>query len=417
MTLPNLSIDLDRFWGTIEASAAIGPGRKGGLRRLALDAADAEMRRLFIGWCEAAGCTVRVDRLGSIFARRAGRDESLAPVLIGSHLDTQVAGGRYDGIVGVLAGLEVLRSLDDLGIETERPIEVVNWTNEEGARFTPPMMASQVFAGRQTLDWALARTDESGVTVAEALTEHGLAGDAPVGGRAIDSYFELHIEQGPALEAAGAPLGIVNGGYVARGLRIGIEGDNAHSGPTPMHKRRNALVGAAQVAVAVDEIGWRFAHLDGKTTVARLEAWPNKPGILSSEATLFVDFRSPDAPTTDAMESAIRSALPEAARRGNCAVTVLEDWTFGGPAFDPELMDLCRRTAERLGVATLDLMSQAGHDAYHLSHLCPSVLLFSPCVDGISHNEAEATTPGDQAPAATVLLNAVAERAGVARGA
>lgn len=414
MTLPNLSIDVDRFWATIEASAAIGPGRKGGLRRLALDAADAEMRRLFVTWCEAAGYSVSVDRLGNLFARRAGRDESLAPVLIGSHLDTQAAGGRYDGIVGVLAGLEVLRSLDDLGIETERPIEVVNWTNEEGARFTPPMMASQVFAGRQTVAWALARTDDAGVTVAEALAEHGLAGDAPVGGRAIDSYFELHIEQGPELEAAGVPLGIVTGGYVARGMRIGIAGDNAHSGPTPMHKRKNALVGAAQVAVAVDEIGWRFAHLDGKTTVARLEAWPNKPGILSSEATLFVDFRSPDAATTERIEAEIRAALPEAARRSNCAVEILEDWTFGGPAFDPGLMDLCRSTADRLGVATLDLMSQAGHDAYHLSHLCPSVLLFTPCVDGVSHNEGEATTAADQAPGVAVLLNAVAERAGIA---
>ncbi|MCR9219242.1 MAG: Zn-dependent hydrolase [Alphaproteobacteria bacterium] len=411
MTGTNLKIDAARFWDTIEASAAIGVGRQGGLRRLALDAADAEMRRLFIRWGEEAGYGVTVDRLGDIFLRRAGADDSLAPVLIGSHLDTQAAGGRYDGIVGVLAGLEVLRSLDDLGIETRRPVEVVNWTNEEGARFTPPMMASQVFAGRQTEAWALARTDDDGVTVAEALTEAGFMGDAPVGGRPIDSYFELHIEQGPDLEAAGVPVGIVTGGYVARGMRLGIRGDNAHSGPTPMHKRKNALVGAATAAVAVDEIGWRYAHADGKATVARLEAWPNKPGILSSEATLFIDFRSPDAATTAAMEAEVRAALPDCARRSRTEIAIAEDWTFGGPAFDPALMALCRETARRLGIETLDLMSQAGHDAYHLSHLCPSVLLFTPCEGGVSHNEREATTLEAQAPGVTLLLNAVAARA------
>lgn len=411
MTGTNLKIDAARFWDTIEASAAIGVGRQGGLRRLALDAADAEMRRLFIRWGEAAGYGVTVDRLGDIFLHRAGADDSLAPVLIGSHLDTQAAGGRYDGIVGVLAGLEVLRSLDDLGVETRRPVEVVNWTNEEGARFTPPMMASQVFAGRQTEDWALARTDDDGVTVAEALESAGFTGEAPVGGRPIDSYFELHIEQGPELEAAGVPVGIVTGGYVARGMRLSIQGDNAHSGPTPMHKRRNALVGAATAAVAVDEIGWRYAHADGKATIARLEAWPNKPGILSSEATLFIDFRSPDAETTAAMEAEVRAALPDCARRSRTEIAIAEDWTFGGPAFDPTLMDLCRETARRLGIETLDLMSQAGHDAYHLSHLCPSVLLFTPCEGGVSHNEREATTLEAQAPGVTLLLNAVAARA------
>lgn len=411
MSGTNLTIDAARFWRTIEESAAIGTGPKGGLRRLALGAADGEMRRLFRQWGEAAGHRVTVDRLGNMFVRRVGTDPTAAPVLIGSHLDTQAAGGRYDGIVGVLAGLEVLRSLDDLGMETARPIEVVNWTNEEGARFTPPMMSSAVFAGRQTLDWALARTDDDGVTVAEALAELDMAGEAPVGGRPIDSYFELHIEQGPELEAAGVPVGIVTGGYVARGMRIAVTGDNAHSGPTAMHKRRNALVGASMVAVAVNEIGWRHAHVDGKATIARLEAWPNKPGILSSEATLFIDFRSPTAESTAAMEEEVRACLPDCARRSQCAIEIAEDWTFGGPAFDEGLMALCRTTATRLGIETLDLKSQAGHDAYNLSHLCPSVLLFSPCVDGVSHNEGEATTLADQVPGITVLLNAVAARA------
>ncbi len=411
MTGTNLKIDPERFWQTIEASAAIGTGPQGGLRRLALGKADAEMRALFARWCEDGGYALTTDRLGNMFARRDGTESDLPPVLIGSHLDTQAAGGRYDGIVGVLAGLEVLRSLDELGVETKRPIEIVDWTNEEGARFTPPMMASSVFAGRQTLDWALARTDDDGVTVADALESQGLAGEAPVGGRSVDSYFELHIEQGPELEAAGVPVGIVTGGYVARGMRLAVTGDNAHSGPTPMHKRRNAIVGASMVAVAVNEIGWRYAHADGKATVARIEAWPNKPGILSSEASLFIDFRSPDRETTAAMEGEVRASLSDCARRSQCDVEIAEDWTFGGPDFDPGLMDLCRKTAERLGIATMDLMSQAGHDAYHLSHLCPSVLLFSPCEDGISHNEREATSLADQVPGVTLLLNAVAERA------
>jgi hypothetical protein len=236
-----LAINGPRLWDTIMASARIGPGRiETGLRRLALTDADREMRDLFVRWCRDAGCAVTIDRMGSIFARRAGTDDSLPPVLIGSHLDTQIAGGRFDGILGVLAGLEVIRTLNDAGVRTRRPIELVSWTNEEGARFAPPMLASAVFAGVRPLEWALARVDADGRTVGEELSRIGYAGAAPVGGRPVDAYFELHIEQGPILDDKGIPVGVVTGGFEVRGVVVEVRGETAHAGPTPMAQRRNA---------------------------------------------------------------------------------------------------------------------------------------------------------------------------------
>ena len=270
-----LAIDEQRLWDSVMRSGEIGPGRDRGLRRLALDAADGEMRDLFVAWCEAAGLGITVDAMGSIFARRAGREDDLAPVMIGSHLDTQYTGGKFDGILGVLGGLEVLRTLDDRGIETRRGIELVDWSNEEGARFNPPMMASAVFAGIQTLEWGLARTDLDGVSFGEALAGIGYAGTAPVGGREVDAYFELHIEQGPLLEAAGVPVGVVTGGYATRGMRIRITGETAHTGPTPMDKRKNALVGAGYVIAAVNDIGWAHHGAGAKASSSQIEVWPN----------------------------------------------------------------------------------------------------------------------------------------------
>lgn len=411
MTRNTPTIDGERFWATIMASAGIGRGPRGGLARLTLSEADGRMRDLFRAWAEDAGFGVTVDRLGNTFVRRAGTDDGLPPVLVGSHLDTQAAGGRFDGILGVMAGLEILRALDDAGIATRRAIEVVNWTNEEGGRFPPPMLCSGVFAGLHDLDWALARPDQAGTTVAEALDAIGWAGDAPVGGRALDSYFELHIEQGPMLWEAGIPLGVVVAPYLARGLRIEVTGENAHSGPTPMARRRNALVGAAAVALAVDRVGHDYADREGKSTVARLEASPNIPGIISDRATLFVDFRSPDPKLTAEMEERIRASLPGCAADTNTEVAVADAWTFGETSFDPELIDLVRRTAADLGVPCRDMMSQAGHDAYHIARVAPAVLLFTPCDEGISHNEAENTRLEDQLPGLQVLYAAVLARA------
>lgn len=407
----NLSVDGDRLWSTVAASSAIGQGPHGGLRRLTLTDDDKQMRDLFARWSSEAGFAVRVDRLGNMFVRREGRQPELPPVLIGSHLDTQAAGGRFDGILGVLGGLEVLRTLEDTGIATRRAVEVVNWTNEEGARFHPPMLSSLVFAGKESVGWAEDRTDKAGLRLGDELVRIGYRGEAPVGNRLIDAYFELHIEQGPKLDAAGIPVGIVTGGFPTRGMRIDVVGETAHVGPTPMERRRNALVGASHVAVAIDEIGWRYSSGEGKTTAARLDLWPNLPGIISERASLFCDMRHPDAAMLERMVSDVDTALPDCARRSRCAIAIAERWGFGGLVFDRDLIALLREAAADLGHATLDLQSEAGHDAYNMTSVCPAAMIFTPCKDGISHNEKEDMTLDDALPAANVLLRAVLARA------
>ena len=415
MATNQLQANGDRFWDTIEASAQIGPGVAGGLRRLALTDSDAEIRALFRQWCEEAGCTVTVDQMGSMFARREGR-EDLPPVLVGSHLDTQIAGGRYDGIVGVLAGLEIVRTLNDLGITTKRPIEVVNWTNEEGARFQPPMVAAGVFAGVYDLDWALARPtrepeQHEGKTLGEELQRIGFAGETPAGGRDVDSYFELHIEQGPELDKRGTQVGIVTGGYAVRAMLIRIKGETAHTGPTPMEKRKNALVGAARMMVAADDLGWEYAGTLGKVTAARVTASPNLAGILSDRAELSLDLRHPDPAVADEMLAKLETRLAQAARRAQVEYEIAERFTFGDEMFDADCIARLREANEAFGYSSMDLLSQAGHDAYHMAASFPTAMLFSPCGDGITHNEAENTTLEDQLPAVNVLLNAVVSRA------
>ena len=410
-SLGNIRIDGDRLWRTLMDSAKIGPGRAGGLRRLALDDADKEMRDLFVAWCEAAGCTVSVDGMGNIFAYRAGRDDTLPPVMIGSHLDTQVAGGRFDGILGVLGGLEVVRTLNDHGITTKRPIEVVNWTNEEGARFRPPMIASAVFAGVRELDWALARTDDDGYVYGEELARIGYAGATPMGGRDIDSYFELHIEQGPELEARNLPLGIVTGAYQVIGMNVDFHGETAHSGPTAMARRRNALVGAAMLIVKVNEVGWKYADIDGKATASRIDCWPNQLGILPDYAQVTIDFRTPDKAKTEAMAAEVEAAFDHIVERARVEVEVVERWTFGNEVFDADCIGLIKRAADELGVGYIEMLSQAGHDAYNMAKIVPTALIFSPCEDGISHNEAENIEPGYTFPSVNVLLHSAVARA------
>ncbi len=407
----NLSINGDRLWATIAASAKIGTGPRDGLRRLTLTDDDKAMRDLFALWARDAGYGVTVDQLGSMFVRREGTDPSLPPVLIGSHLDTQASGGRFDGIRGVLGGLEVLRTLDDLGLKTKRAIEVVNWTNEEGARFYPPMMCSLAFSGQVTVDWANDRTDKDGRRFGDELKRIDYAGAAAVGGRKVDAYFELHIEQGPKLDATGVKVGVVTGGFPTRGMRIEITGETAHVGPTAMALRRNAPVAASHVAVAIDDIGWRYAHAEGKTTAARLDLWPNLPGIISERATLFCDLRHPDAKELERMVADIETALPDCARRGQCKVEIAERWGFGVMGFDTGLIGLIRQAAAELGHATMDIKSEAGHDSYHMATVCPAAMIFTPCTAGISHNEAEDTTLADTLPGTNVLLRAVIARA------
>ncbi|MEZ5100709.1 MAG: hydantoinase/carbamoylase family amidase [Thermoleophilia bacterium] len=405
-----LALDGERFWETVEQSGRIGVGRPGGLARLALSDADCEARDLFVTWCRAAGLAVTVDRMGSIFARREGAEPGLAPVLFGSHLDSQANGGRFDGPVGLLAGLELLRALDDAGVRTRRPLVLVNWTNEEGARFSPAMVASGVFAGVYELDWALARRADDGATLGDELERIGYAGSAEPG-FPIDAYVELHIEQGPRLEAEGVPVGVVTGGYVVHGWRIELEGETAHTGPWPMEQRRNALVGAARIATLVDDVGQRHAATEGKATVNRLVASPNKPGTLSDWAELSVDVRHEDRAVADAMRDEVDAAIAAGAAAARVEPRVLDRWHWGGEIFDRELVGLVRETARGLGHATLDLPSQAGHDAYHLATVAPAAMLFSPCRGGITHNHREETTLAEQLPAVETLAAVVLARA------
>ena len=405
-----LTVNGPRLWETILASARIGPGRTpAGLRRLALTDADREMRDLFARWCREAGLSVSVDRMGNMFARREGLDGSLPPVLVGSHLDTQIAGGRFDGVLGVLAALEIVRTLNDAGVRTRRAIEIVNWTNEEGARFAPPMLGSAVFAGVRSLEWAYARTDDAGRTVGEELARIGYAGETPVGGRPVDAYFELHIEQGPLLDDKGIRVGVVAGTYEVRGMNVEVRGETAHSGPTPMAARRNALVGAAMLIVAGNEIGFAYAP-DGKATTSRIEVWPNLTGILPDYAKVTLDVRHPDAAAVDRMVADVRRAMVDCAQRAQVEMEIVETWQFGSERFDPELVDLIRRTARQLDAPSLDLPSQAGHDAYYVSRVAPTAMIFTPSDRGISHNENEHTRQEDALPGVNVLLHAVLAR-------
>jgi N-carbamoyl-L-amino-acid hydrolase len=405
-----LEVNPERLWDSLERSAEIGRFRDVGLRRLALSAEDKEMRDLFVDWAKTAGCTVEVDRLGNIFARRAGTDPSLPPVAIGSHLDTQICGGRYDGILGVLCGLEVVRTLNDKGLQTKRGIEVICWTNEEGARFNPPMMGSMAFAKVITLESVLATTDDAGITVEQALDEIGYAGPAPVG-REFDSYLELHIEQAPVLDREGCDVGIVVGGYKTQALRLTINGDTGHAGGTPMAQRRNALVGAGYVIAAVNDIGLAYAVDEGRTTTTRIESFPNLAGTYAEQVKLTIDFRHIDADRFKAMRAEVDAAIVAAAKKANVEIEVAEGWSWGSELFAPECIELLKTTARELGLPYREMRSQAGHDAYAVATMAPTAMIFTPCFEGISHNVNEAIELTRSVPGANLLLNAAVARA------
>ncbi len=405
-----LEINPERLWDSLERSAEIGRFRDVGLRRLALSAEDRQMRDLFVEWAKTAGCTVEIDRLGNIFARRPGTDPSLPPVAIGSHLDTQICGGRYDGILGVLCGLEVVRTLNDRGLQTKRGIEVICWTNEEGARFNPPMMGSMAFAGVLPLESVLATTDDAGITVAEALDEIGYAGPASVG-REFDSYLELHIEQAPVLDRERCDVGIVVGGYKTQALRLTINGDTGHAGGTPMAQRRNALVGAGYVIAAINDIGLAYAADEGRTTTTRIESFPNLAGTYAEQVKLTIDFRHIDADRFKAMRVEVDAAIAAAAKKANVEIEVAEGWSWGSELFAPECIELLKSTANELGLPYREMRSQAGHDAYAVATMAPTAMIFTPCFEGISHNVNEAIELTRSVPGANLLLNAAVTRA------
>jgi N-carbamoyl-L-amino-acid hydrolase len=407
----NLTVNGERLWASLMALAQIGATEKGGVCRLAASDLDGAARRLFIRWCEEAGCAVSIDGIGNIFARRPGRNPTLAPVMAGSHLDTQPTGGRFDGAYGVLAGLEVVRTLNDLGYETEAPLEIVAWTNEEGSRFSPAMVGSGVFAGVFDLGYGLARPDNvSGVTLGAELERIGFAGPAAVGGRPVRAYFEAHIEQGPILEAAGLPIGIVTGAQGQRWYEVNVTGQEAHAGPTPMPRRRDALVGAARMIDAVNRIGHAHAP-DACATVGFVEARPNSRNTIPGQVFFTVDFRHPQEDVLSAMDRELRAACTAAAATQRLEVAVAEFWYFPPTPFDPDLVGHVRAAAEAQGYKHQDIISGAGHDAVYMARIAPSAMIFVPCVGGISHNEIEDAKPDDLTAGCNVLLNAVLDTA------
>ncbi len=406
----NLRINGERLWSSLMEMAKIGPGVKGGNRRLTLTDVDREGRDLFKSWVEKAGCKLAIDTMGNMFARREGTDASLPPVMVGSHLDTQPTGGKYDGVLGVLSGLEIVRTLNDLGIKTRHPIEVVNWTNEEGSRFAPAMISSGVFAGVYAQDYAYGLKDTEGKELGAELKRIGYVGREPVGKRALKAFFELHIEQGPILEAEGFDIGVVTHGQGQRWFDVTFIGFESHAGTTPMPRRRDALLGASKLVQAVNEIALKNApHAVG--TVGMLTPYPGSRNVIPGSASMTVDFRHPVDTTLSEMMDAMSAAIETICAEGKLKAEVKEVFYYAPVEFSHDCVAAVRRAAERLGYSHRDIVSGAGHDACYIASVAPTSMVFCPCVDGISHNEEEDIKPEWATAGAEVLFHAVVETA------
>ncbi|MDR5838413.1 Zn-dependent hydrolase [Caballeronia sp. LZ034LL] len=406
----SIKVNGERLWNSLMTMAKIGATPKGGVCRLALTDLDREGRNLIVSWAKEAGCTVSVDQMGNVFMRRAGRNLDALPVMTGSHADSQPTGGRFDGIYGVLGGLEVIRSLNDRGIETEHPIEVVIWTNEEGSRFAPAMVASGVFAGAFTLDYGLSRKDTDGKTIGEELKRIGYAGDQPCGGRKLHAAFELHIEQGPILEAENKTIGVVTDAQGQRWYEITLTGQEAHAGPTPMPRRKDALLGAARVVDLVNRIGLDHAPL-ACATVGMLQVHPNSRNVIPGRVFFTVDFRHPDDAVLARMDAALREGVERIAGEIGLQTELEQIFYYEPVKFDAACVASVRAAAQRFGYSHRDMVSGAGHDACYLARVAPTSMVFVPCVDGISHNEIEDATQEWIESGANVLLHAMLERA------
>ncbi|MCP5151071.1 MAG: Zn-dependent hydrolase [Ectothiorhodospiraceae bacterium] len=411
MSTRNLRVDGDRLWASLMEMARIGATEKGGVCRVALTDLDRQGRDLFRRWCEEAGCTVRVDPMGNMFARRPGRDPSRDPVGTGSHLDSQPTGGKFDGVYGVLAGLEVVRTLNDRGIETEAPVELCVWTNEEGARFPPAMVGSGVFAGVFSLDYGHSRADHDGKTQGEELARIGYLGDAPLG-HAFGAYFEAHIEQGPILENAGKTIGIVTGAQGTRWYDVILTGAESHAGPTPMELRRDAMAGAGEILAALYRIALdRPPH--GRATVGEFRLHPGSRNTVPGRIEFSVDLRHPDGPTLESMDADLKALVARVAAARGLEHEVVDIWLSPPVAFDAGCVDAVRKGAAALGHEAMEVVSGAGHDSVYLSRVAPTGMVFIPCEGGISHNEVENATPADVTAGCDVLLHAMLDRAGV----
>ncbi len=405
-----LRCNRDRLWASIIKMGEIGATPRGGVRRLALTDLDRQARELFVSWCEQAQCDVRVDQIGNIIAKRPGEDANAPPVMTGSHLDTQPLGGKFDGIYGVLAGLEVMRTLNDGNFNTRAPIETVVWTDEEGVRFSGTL-ASGVFAGVYELKDALAKTDREGITFGEALKEIGFAGNAPVGGYEINAFFEAHIEQGPILEAEDKQVGVVLGAQGQRCFAVTVKGEEGHAGTLPMRMRRDAMVGAARMVNAINGIA--FKHEPSPViTVGYLKVRPNSRNTIPGQVVFSIDSRHPDDALLAQIESEMRTACEDIAAALSLGVDFRLESQRPTVRFHGECVGLIRDTAKRLGIDHMDIYSGAGHDACQLVHKAPTGMIFVPCENGVSHNELENAKPDDLAAGCDVLLHAMLARAG-----
>ena len=406
----NLRINADRLWDSLLEMAQIGPGIAGGNNRQTLTDEDGEGRALFQAWCEEAGCQMGLDQMGNMFAMRSGTDPDALPVYVGSHLDTQPTGGKFDGVLGVLGGLEVIRSLNDLDVKTKHPIVVTNFTNEEGTRYAPAMLSSGVFAGVHAQDWAYDRVDAEGKSFGDELKRIGWCGDEEVGARKIHAFFELHIEQGPILESEGNDIGVVTHGQGLSWTQVTIIGKDSHTGSTPMPMRKNAGLGMARILEKVDNIAWSHKpHAVG--AAGHIDVYPNSRNVIPGKVVFTVDFRSPNLEVIESMEERLHTEGQKIADEMDLEILFEKVGGFNPVTFDPKCVMAVRDAAERLGYKHQNIISGAGHDACWINKVAPPAMIMCPCVDGLSHNEAEDISKEWATAGTDVLLHAVVETA------
>ncbi len=406
----NLKINGDRLWNSLMEMAKIGPGVAGGNNRQTVTDEDGEGRHLFQSWCTAAGMTMGLDQMGNMFAHRAGTDADALPVYVGSHLDTQPTGGKYDGVLGVLSGLEIIRTLNDLNIQTKHPIVVTNFTNEEGTRYAPALLSSGVFVGIHTQEWAYEREDANGLKFGAELERIGWKGDEEVGARKMHAFFELHIEQGPILEAEAMEVGVVTHGQGLSWTQVTITGRESHTGSTPMPMRKNAGLGMARVIALVDEIAWSHKpHAVG--AAGHIDVYPNSRNVIPGKVVFTIDFRSPELAIIEDMNARLRLGAQKICDEMGLEVTFEKVGGFDPVEFDVGCVSAVRNAAERLGYSHRDLISGAGHDACLINRVAPTAMVMCPCVDGLSHNEAEEISKDWAVAGTDVLLHAVLETA------
>jgi N-carbamoyl-L-amino-acid hydrolase len=410
VNISNLRVNGDRLWDSLMEMAKIGPGIAGGNNRQTLTDEDSEGRHLFKKWCEDQGCSMGLDKMGNMFAYREGTDPDALPVYVGSHLDTQPTGGKYDGVLGVLGGLEIIRSLNDLNIKTKHPIVITNWSNEEGTRFAPPMLSSGVFGGMHTLDWAYNREDSEGKTFGDELVRIGWKGEEEVGERKMHAFFELHIEQGPILEAENKDIGVVTHGQGLSWTQITVTGKDSHTGSTPMPMRRNAGLGMARILEKVEEIALSHApHAVG--AAGHIDVYPNSRNVIPGKVIFTVDMRSPELSVIADMENRLMSESKNICENLGLEVEFEKVGGFDPVKFDEQCVSAVRDASEKLGYSHMNLISGAGHDACWINRVAPTAMIMCPCVDGLSHNEAEEISKKWATAGADVLLHAVLETA------